>query len=177
VNVTDPATVVLPDLVIWLQALGPIVTGMASVAIASLVAWIAWGQSRTAQDKLALDLFERRASVLAKVQQATHLIMGPGYPVDREPFLLLHQARAEAQFLFDHEVGSHIGQLIVAIMKLGLSHTMIADKDRSQDWHTMNGDNLLIVEAGVRTMTELMAPYMQFTHKVRGVGQKRPNAA
>lgn len=50
----------LPEAIQWLQALGPT---LVTFAIGMFGGYIAWRQWRTAQDKIQLDLFDKRFSV------------------------------------------------------------------------------------------------------------------
>ncbi len=54
----------VPEWMQWLQALGPTIS---SVVIGSIAAYVAWRQWRTAQDKIQLDLFDRRFALFLDV--------------------------------------------------------------------------------------------------------------
>lgn len=156
-----------------LMAAGPAITGLATVVIAGIVAWITFAQSKTAREKLVLDLFKDRVSVLTKVDNALRLVMGPGRPVDNEPFSLLHEARGEAHFLFGEEVEQHIKSLLDDVISLGLAADMLrarreGDDDGRQDWPQVRHDAMIRVSEGASKLAELMAPYTKFTQRLPG---------
>lgn len=146
------------------------VTAWMTLATALFVAWIAYQQWRTARQKLAVDLFERRAAVYDKVVDAATKVIGPGRPVDDQPFRLLHTARSEAQFLFGPEVSDFIRSLIKAVANLGLAHTMMeaerqtgkAEGDEN-DYPKLNHDSILVVGSAEQELAELLTKYAGFT--------------
>lgn len=163
----------LPAWAVWLQALGPAITGVATVTIAGVVARITFMQSRTARERLVLDLFKDRLAILTQVDHAIRLVMGPGRPSDDVPLRLLHEARGQARFLFGPEVEQHIKSLIKDVSELALAADMMearraGDDQGTQDWTRLRHDTMLRLSEASDTLAKLMDPYAKFTQRLPG---------
>ncbi|QEE47480.1 hypothetical protein FVA81_24005 [Rhizobium sp. WL3] len=87
-----------------LQAAQLIVT----IAIGGIAAVIAWRQWRTAQDKVKLDLFDRRFAVFMDVRR----LVSEAYQLGKftDP-TLPNETIAKARFLFGDEIQEELGRL------------------------------------------------------------------
>lgn len=89
----------------WTAYLSALLTPVVAV----IGAYIAWRQSRTAQNKLKLDLFEKRFAVYNKARNMLGEIMAKGTLSD----VGLHEYGAgirEARWLMDGEVAKYLGE-------------------------------------------------------------------
>jgi len=114
----------LPDWVYWVQALGPT---LAAIAIGIFAALIAWGQWRTARDKLKWELFERRLNVylatVKLVEASNHYTNQTGRIIEVD-FGEFSEAIRGAEFLFDGKIAiafRSIGELFTRSAALRLS--------------------------------------------------------
>lgn len=148
-------------------------TTLISLLVAGFVAWISYKQAKTAREKLVLDLFKDRLAVYAKITEAIRKIQGPGYPVDHEPFSLLHAAKNEATFLFGDEVVDYIKGVLEQAANAGLAHTMMEAQNAGKapdgtDYPLMMRDASLTLLAVERELPALLAPYMRMAQKLPG---------
>lgn len=79
--------------------------------IAFLAAYIAWRQWETAQNRLKLDIFERRFSVYDATKSLIASIMQTGKATDENMFKFL-AATKEAKWLFDDQIASYLDDKI-----------------------------------------------------------------
>ena len=164
----------LPDWAQWIQAMGPVVTAAATVAIGAIVAFVAWRQWQTAREKLALDLFEDRIAVYSKVLSAIRLIERPGRSEGKNPNVLLREARDEAQFLFGPEVTEYVRRLISAAANLGLATSKHKARDEAQDWPEMMYENMDYLSESRHYLPILLSPYMRMNQRLPNT---RPGSA
>jgi hypothetical protein len=76
--------------------------GLITTVMAIVMGWIAYQQSKTAKDKLKLDLFDRRYKVFQGVMDFIQALnMGN---TSQETFGQLYEALGPASFLFENEV-------------------------------------------------------------------------
>lgn len=118
----DPAT--LPPyasrLPLWVQFLG----ALAPAVIAGIVGYVAYRQWRTAQERLKLDLFDRRWSIYEETKR---------FLATREAGALqiaaVNRFAAEtkgAQFLFDHDTLVFLGGTVRTVMDSGRSREALS---------------------------------------------------
>src|SRR5262249_35749536 len=87
----------------WLQAFTTLVLGL-------VAGYIAWRQWRTAQDRLTLDLFERRFQVFQELTRATTDALSKPQ-VSVHDLASFDAATEKARFLFGSEVHSCLGEI------------------------------------------------------------------
>jgi len=80
----------------------------ATVAIGAIAATIAWRQWRTAQDKVKLDLFDRRFSVFMDARKLVSEALQLGAFTDLG---LANEVIARAKFLFESDVQKELTEL------------------------------------------------------------------
>ena len=142
---------------------------LATPCIAIAVAVVAWRQWETARQKLMLDLFKDRLEIYQKVLSAIRLIEGPGRPEDAEPFILLHEAKDEAQFLYGPEVADYIKQLIRAAAELNRACTEYdAGNPKGEDLAQIMYDTSIYLSAAREHLPKQLQPYLRMNQRLPG---------
>lgn len=149
----------LPEVVIWVQALGP-------TAIAVAVALVAFRQWRTAQHKLVLDLFERRYSIYSRVMSGVADVIRDGDVRNNDSLRKVATVRDEAQFVFGKEVTDYLAALQGTLAELGLCRTQYDAGDQSSDWPQRSYDATMKIAAVQKELPALLAPYMKMHQKL-----------
>jgi hypothetical protein len=152
----------LPICVQYIQALGPTVVAVVVGAVAGYVAWRQW---RTAHDKLAFDLYEKRF----KVYEAVESIISAATvhdPVTLEEFIEFHRAIIGAEFLFDGDTRDFI-------VKIGQMawRARNAREQRERSGHHPQTDNLINEEEGIvsfllgqeQALEKMFRPYLDLS--------------
>lgn len=153
---------------VWVGLLSLVIT----TTVAGTVAWIAHQQWRTAHTKVALDIFKDRLAVYQKVMDVYRMVIGPGRPVGNEPFNRMHEARAEAQFLFGVEVAAYIQSLIVDMAAMNYAHGQMEAQTVAPEGHPSFPD--IMHKASLRffalekQLPRLLEPYMQMDNTLPG---------
>lgn len=91
--------------------LAEISNALLTPVIAFLAAYIAWRQWKTAQNRLKLDLFERRFSVYDATKGLIASIIQTGKATDENMFKFL-AATKEAKWLFEDQIASYLDEKI-----------------------------------------------------------------
>lgn len=91
--------------------LAEVSSALLTPVIAFLAAYIAWRQWKTAQNRLKLDLFERRFSVYDATKGLIASIMQTGKATDENMFKFL-AATKEAKWLFDDQIASYLDEKV-----------------------------------------------------------------
>jgi hypothetical protein len=140
---------------------------------AAIVATLQW---KTAQEKVILDLFDRRFSVYDKLRSIVGRHLGSG--IDERELFNFGRVSSRAQFLFGPEITTFLEQRRI---------------DLSRDWHerrrgapdpVLDEDRRAAVQAEIvarkdrlsdffKDFDELVAPYM--THHQKAVGESYPD--
>ncbi len=96
------------------------------------VALVGYSQWRTANQRVVLDLFDRRIKVYDKIEDVLGSIVRHG-TARHEDFRAFVQAKAEARFLFGNDVSDYLEKLIkdVAFMNTYTDAVIDAAPDRS----------------------------------------------
>lgn len=89
---------------IYVQALG---TPMAALIAAGLTAAFAYRQWRNAQNRLKLDLFDRRFLVYLSVRNLVGAVLARGYATFDDIFKFTVETRT-AKWLFDNDIAAYI---------------------------------------------------------------------
>jgi hypothetical protein len=168
----------LPDWVQYWAALGPTIAAGTTALIGVFLAIVAWRQWRTARERLVLDLFRDRLAVYSKVIEAMHRVIGPGRAVDNEPYLLLHAARDEAQFLFRREVPEYIEGLLIHVANLGLAHNMMEAQRNGNppdgtDYPKLSYDSMMAVISVPNAFPALLSRYLNMSQTLPGKAGSR----
>ncbi|MCG6203334.1 hypothetical protein LPW26_01670 [Rhodopseudomonas sp. HC1] len=116
---------------------GPLATVMAAAA-AAFVAYtlgkaqidVAERNWQTANEKLVLELFERRIAVFEEIRSAVSGVLRTGQPTDGD-YLAYCRAIDRAPYYFGSEVGVYLEKIRLLIIELQLDATIIADHHAS----------------------------------------------
>lgn len=100
----------LPGWYLFLQILFPAAIGIAGGVIG-------WAQWRTANQKVALDLFDRRLQLYLAVRDLNRTVIGSGTATFDQAYRM-RELQEEARFLFKSEVPDALGSLVEAMFDL-----------------------------------------------------------
>jgi hypothetical protein len=144
---------------IWIA----LISALSSFVIGAAVAYIAWRQWRTANEKLVIELFDQRFSLY----QRAHDIIGPinasGKATDKD-FFAFSKFYMEAAFLFGNDVVSYLDSLKDAINRLITYSSLLEDERDSLRLHdTTNKEKRReLVKAKSRAFEEVTEFYNRF---------------
>jgi hypothetical protein len=104
-----------------------------TLLVAIGVALIGYFQWRTANQRVVMDLFDRRFQVFDKLEGVVLLIVQHGKALD-EDFRAAAQAKAEARFLFGKDVQEYVQRIIedIAFMNTYTSEVIDSSSNREQ---------------------------------------------
>lgn len=158
--------------------IGQIITGfidffasLTPIAVAAIVAWIAYQQWRTARDKLALDLFDRRFESYRAIINEVRLYRAEAYR-ERSTILRgpsshsteLGRLAREARFLFGKEVLEQVWKLIESLDHLEKRKDTLQElKEDDERGAIVAGEVLLAFKAAAieeDRFNRLVEPYM-----------------
>lgn len=108
----------------WIQ----ITTAFATPSIALMVGFIAYRQWRTAQDKIVLDLFEKRLAVYTNVRKAVGIVNTHGHPDEHADRMLLEAIDA-SQFLFGPDIREYLDEMWKDFSKLRLTRQQLEGRE------------------------------------------------
>lgn len=122
----------LPEWAQWVQAVGPLITALATVVVGIVVGYIAYRQWLTAREKLVLDLFDKRFKVFKLLRTIVSELTSTG---QLEDVGATNELVAEGRFLFGPEVTAdfeeiHRIRLAFELRKLDASARLDAVFDR-----------------------------------------------
>ncbi|MCV0424429.1 MAG: hypothetical protein K5905_03065 [Roseibium sp.] len=141
-------------------------TAIATPLVAICVAWVAYQQWRTAQQRIVLDLFRDRLNVFDKVSRAVRLIERDWQQKGGEPLSLLLTARDEARFLFGSEVSTYILNLILAAEDLEHACKKLDENDESEDWEKLKDYSIRYFVT--EELARVFEPYMDMRQRLHG---------
>lgn len=88
-----------------------------TLLVAVGVALVGYSQWRTANQRVVLDLFERRLKVFNKIEDVLVLVTRNG-AADDENYFTFVKAKAEARFLFGKEVDDYLQKILEDVVDL-----------------------------------------------------------
>ena len=156
---------VLPDWAQWVQALGPVSVSLVTAIVAVAVGVIAYRQWRTAREKLALDLFDKRMTIYIAAKAGIDEFTRDGHARNNS-IRNIAVVRNEAQFLFSNEIETYLAKLQEALARVNLAFSMAEQHDQSQDWAKVIFDTTMFINGFYDEFPKLLAPYMRMTQKV-----------
>jgi hypothetical protein len=142
----------------WVQYLQALLTP----AIAFLAVVIAYFQMRTANQKAALDVFDKRFATYQRARAAIAEVMAHG-SVNLNIFVEFARAVDEAQFLFGHEVTSYLLAVNKLLAEHGEAEAMMKSDDAQTSQNAVKKKHAAfqkITEFYARS-TPLVMPYMR----------------
>jgi len=95
---------------LWLDIVVKLTPAFVTSVLGGFGFWLAWRQHKIQNDKLRLDLFEKRLDAYEKLQEFfSHMLQHAVF--DERATVLLHEARYKSRFLFDDGIRSHVEKL------------------------------------------------------------------
>ncbi len=165
----DPVSAtILPDWLLYVQALGP-------TLIALAVAYVAFRQWRTAEasrkianDKLVLDLFDRRFAWYSAVKEHLFKPLNPDSQSSADnAFTAFYRLLEEAHFLFGPEVQERLRPISESAMELSMiGHTLGRDQNRESKRQQELRRYTPLASALREDLPSLLAPYMKMDQKL-----------
>jgi hypothetical protein len=156
----------------WVTIINEAVKTSAAIAttlIAAVVAYFAYQQWRIAQQKVALDIFEKRLARFDAMTEALLPVLqsGSARPEDVNAFA---RAQKGAKFLFGAEVEERIGATFNSLNRLvslekQTQHSNAEKADAAEDQKAKHFD---IVHQFFIDLDKLAMPYMKMHQKVSG---------
>jgi len=138
------------------------VTAVIAVAV-GVIAYLQW---RTAREKLALDLFDKRMTVYIAAKAGIDEFTRDGHARNNS-IRNIAVVRNEAQFLFGSEIEAYLAKLQEALVRVNLAYSMSEQHDQSQDWAQVIFDATIFINRFYDDFPQLLSPYMRMTQRVR----------
>lgn len=124
------------------------IISVATITIAVVVAVVQYAQWRTANQKVVVDLYDRRLKVFAKIEGAIGQVVREGN-CDNTAFYEFSQGQADARFLFGNDVLDYLQELRKCLsFMVSFSDVVI---DRSADREKL-----------INKKSEMMTKFMNF---------------
>jgi hypothetical protein len=160
-----PATT-LPDWLQYVQALGP-------TLVAFAVAYVAFRQWRTAEanrkianDKLVLDLFDKRFSWYEALKRNLFRSLDATNDEVRSAYLEITRLSEESRFLFGDDVVRRMEQLGEASMSLSVVVTVLEDPEQKAEERAAKVKAYTAVAGPLsQDLPNLLAPYMKMDQR------------
>lgn len=143
-------------------------TAFAVPVLAGVAASIAYRQWRTAQNKLKLDLFDRRMAVYQAARDALSYIATHGRIIHEEQIKYLKGIQS-AQWLFGPEVQGYLNETLWhKIVDLELHNTLSARDSRNVDERAkhihLHAETLKWLVGQYKVLDDMCAKYMTLNH-------------
>jgi hypothetical protein len=148
---------------------GPIATIIAALAALSVTAYFAWHQKKIAkeqadiaEEKLRLDLYDRRFEIFSSIFDFhTAVILWEGSPEQQKARQRFFRAYQSSGFLFKKESG--IEDLLKKVHENGVE--IIGSKNYDPDGFLLTPQHLSIFEESLRELKAAMHPYLDFSKR------------
>jgi hypothetical protein len=144
--------------------------GQSQIAVAKSQAKIAERNWQTANEKIVLELFERRLTIFEEIRSIVGEVTRTGAAPD-DVLNRYSKAIDRVPYFFGQEVQAFVEEIRLRMIDLNLANTMMANPlgvDRS-DWVSKRSDNFLKVTKFYQQAPTLFGPYMQAHQKVSPV--------
>jgi hypothetical protein len=130
-----------------------------TVSIAAAVAMIGYFQLRTAQQQVALDLFDRRIETYSTLREVVAAVQGSSSAATPENEYKFLRAVDRAEFLFGQEI---IGELYLVHKAIGGVRISLAEKDAAAErkWREV------ALNGFYSTLQPLFARYLRMDQKL-----------
>ena len=146
-----------------------IALGNSQVAVAQTQAAIADRNWQTANERVVLDLFERRLAIYEGIRAVIGSVATSGGTKDNALFRY-GEATDRVEYFFGDEVQTYLETVRIHMIDLDLANTMLDNPtvaDRG-DWAKRRHDHFLGVTDFYKTAPSLFRPYIQAHQKVLG---------
>jgi hypothetical protein len=145
-------------------------TSIITAIIAAFVAYIGWLQWRTAEEKVRLDLFDRRFALYDELRAIVDQYGSGG--VNQTEYLKFKAVSSRARFLFGPEVTSFLeataGDLAQEIVQWAAPRPVSEDKREEAEAQVVARMNR--INRFSKDLDELVAPYMRHQQSERASG-------
>jgi hypothetical protein len=150
------------QLPVWLQY----VQAFATIVIALLALVIAFGQWRTAHQRVVLDLFERRMEVYDAITRVTNEILQRG-DTPQEMIDEFARATARVDLLFKPEVKTYLDYIYQALLNLHVAEAKVKQSKDASLAAALNARDAAVkpITAFSCDFSKLVKPYLKMQHK------------
>ena len=127
---------------------------------------IAWQQWRVADNKLRLDLFDRRYKVYDATRKFLAVIIREATFTDSQLFEF-YGGTSDAEFLFGADIVDYLGQIRNRAVDMRTHQTLFQQMplgDERSGHVQANHDQLLWLNHQITAMTEIFIPYLGFAN-------------
>jgi hypothetical protein len=141
--------------------------GRAQISVAETQAKIAERNWQTVNEKIVLDLFERRIAIFEGIRAVVSDVLRTGQPTQQEYFQYL-KAIDKAPYYFGPEVTEYLETLRHLISELELDHSIISNFYDPARTERIKGRTTRMTELSqfYETSKHLFGPYIQAHQKV-----------
>lgn len=138
----------------------------ATFLVSCVLAFIAWQQWQLAQNKLRLDLFDRRYKVYDALRTFLSCVVGKANFTDAQLFEF-YAGTSDAEFLFGPEVIDYLAQVRKHALNMQLHQKifqpMPVGEERSRHIQAEH-DELVWLGEQLTEMSKIFVPYLGFSH-------------
>jgi hypothetical protein len=141
--------------------------GISQVSVAKTQADIADKNWRTSNEKVVLDLFDKRLAIFEEIRSLIGEVARSG-TANHDLLFRYDKATDRVPYFFGEEVQTYIQQVRLHLIDLDLANTMMEnmhDPGR-QKWVQKRYDNFLAVTGFYQGSAQLFGPYMKAHQKV-----------
>lgn len=155
-----------PESVSQIQQYIPILGPVATLIIGCGVVFIAWQQWKLAQNKLRLDLFDRRYKVYDSTRKFLAVITSEA-KFDNSHLFEFYAGTSDAGFLFGSDVVDYLAQIRKKALKMRTHQKtyehMPVGEDRSRNVEAESKE-LLWISDQLTAMAKIFTPYLGLSH-------------
>jgi hypothetical protein len=139
---------------------------IATLFLSVAVVVIAWQQWRVAENKLRLDLFDRRYKVYDATKEFLAGIIRDATFTDSQLFEF-NAETSDAEFLFEADLVAYLAQIRKRALHMRMSRTLLEPKpvgDERSRLAEAEHDQLVWLTDQITAMTSVFAPYLGFAN-------------
>jgi len=138
-------------------------TSFTTLVLGLVAAYVVWRQWRTSQDRLVLDLFERRFQVFQELTRATTDSLSKPQ-VSVQDLANFDAATEKARFLFGPEVHSYLGEirrLLIEVIAFGRALAEMPDGPRRKIVENSVVEAMNKMHGFYERLADLVTPYLR----------------
>jgi hypothetical protein len=143
--------------------------GRSQIAVAEIQADVAKRNWQTANERIVLDLFERRIAIFEGIRGVVAKVLSTGRP-DDETYFEFVKAIDKATYFFGPEVADYLEELRLLIIDLQLDANVISDNRNPDRSEHIKGktERMKKLSKFYETTKVLFGPYIQAHQKIEG---------
>jgi hypothetical protein len=143
----------------------PTLISIATIVVAIVVALVQYAQWRTANQKVVIDLYDRRLKVFSQLEAAIGEVMREG-SVPGSAFQAFMIAQADARFLFGDDVKAYLQTLREHLAWMtSFTDNVIDQRTNRAQLIDIKFKKFGVVTEFYKTAPELFGPYMNLSQK------------